>query len=96
MSRSNTEVAVDMVDTVGDAVSDITHDVADVAEAALSAATVTGRAGIRIASRTIRFVARHPREVLAGVVFVTVALAAIKVVRSRSNSSSPSADRSTG
>ncbi len=90
MSRSNTEVAVDMVDTAGDAVSDITHDVADAAEAAVSAAAVTGRAGIRVASRTIRFVARHPREVLAGVVFVTVALAAIKIVRSRSTSSSRS------
>lgn len=88
MSRSNTQVAVDMVDTVGDAVGDVTHDLADLAEAAISVAAITGRAGLRVVARTIRFVARHPREVLAGIVVVTVATAAIKFVRSRSTSSS--------
>jgi hypothetical protein len=88
MSRNNTQVAVDVVDTVGDAVDEIADDIADLAEVAVSAATVTGRVGFRIISRTVRFVARHPREVLAGVVVVTVAVAAIRLVRSRSTSSS--------
>ena len=87
MGRSRS-IKVDMIDTMGDAVSDVSRDVADVAEAAASIAAVTGRAGLRVVSRTIRFVARHPREVLTGVVVVTVALAAIKIVRSRSASPS--------
>ena len=75
-----------MIDTVGDAVSDISHDVADVAEAAVSVAAVTGGAGLRVVSRTIRFVVRHPREVLTVVVVVTAAIAAAKIARSRSAS----------
>jgi hypothetical protein len=90
MSRSNTQVAVDTIETAGDAVGDITHDVADLAEAAVSVAAVTGRVGFRVVTRTIRFVARHPREVLAGIVVVTVAVTAIKVVRSFSTSRSTS------
>ena len=84
MARSNTQVAVDTVDMVGDAVGDITHDVADLAEAAVAVVAVTGRVGLRVVGRTIRFVARHPRDVLAGIVLVTVAMAAVKFVRSRS------------
>ncbi|MDW3216043.1 MAG: hypothetical protein R8G01_18750 [Ilumatobacteraceae bacterium] len=87
MGRSNTQVAVDVVDAAGDAIGDVTEDLADLAEAAASTAAVVGRTGFRIVGRTIRFVARHPREVLAGVVIVTVAAAAARFVRSRSSES---------
>ncbi len=86
MGRSSTNVAVEAVDAAGDAVGDVADDLVDLAEVAVSTAAVAGRAGFRIIGRTIRFVARHPREVLAGVVVVTVAVAAIKMVRSRSAS----------
>jgi hypothetical protein len=90
MNRSNTQVAADAVDTVGDAFGDITHDLADLAEAAVAVAAVSGRVGLRIVSRTVRLLARHPREALAGIVVVTVMVAAIKLVRSSSTSRSSS------
>lgn len=86
MGRSNTQVAIDAVDAAGDAVGDVAEDLVDLTEVAVSSAAVAGRVGFRIIRRTIRFVARHPREVLAGVVVVSVAVAATKFMRSRSSS----------
>lgn len=88
MGRSNTRGAVDMVDAAGDVgdVGDVGDDLVDLAEVAVSAAAVTGRLGFRMVRRTVRFIARHPREALVGAVVVTVAVAAIKLVRSRSAS----------
>ena len=87
MGRSNTQqVTIDTMEAAGDAVGDVADDIADLAEVAVSAAAVTGRLGFRMVRRTVRFIARHPREVLVGAVVVTVAVAAIKLVRSRSAS----------
>lgn len=86
MGRSNTHVAIDTVDATADVVADVGDDLAELAEVAVSAAAVTGRLGFRALRRTVRFIARHPREALVGAVVVTVAVAAIKMVRSRSAS----------
>lgn len=83
MRRSNTHV-IDTVDATADVVGDVGDDLVELAEVAVSAAAVTGRLGFRVLRRTVRFIARHPREALVGAVVVTVAVAAIKMVRSRS------------
>jgi len=86
MGRSNTHVAIDTVDATADVVGEVGDDLAELAEVAVSAAAVTGRLGFRVLRRTVRFIARHPREALVGAVVVTIAVAAIKMVRSRSAS----------
>ena len=86
MGRSNTHVAIDTVDAPADVVGEVGDDLAELAEVAVSAAAVTGRLGFRVLRRTVRFIARHPRAALVGAVVVTVAVAAIKMVRSRSAS----------
>jgi hypothetical protein len=82
MGRNKAEMAIDTSDVVGE----VGDDLAELAEVAVSAAAVTGRLGFRVLRRTVRFIARHPREALVGAVVVTVAVAAIKMVRSRSAS----------
>ena len=52
------------------------------ADAAIDTVAATGRIGVRIVTRTVRFVARHPREVLIGVGLVAVCLGVLRLVKS--------------
>jgi len=74
-TRSTTHAAFDevtdalgaVISTGGDVLADITPAIEDVADAAIDTVAATGRVGVRIVTRTVRFVARHPREVLVGI-----------------------------
>lgn len=62
----------DTIDVLGDVVEDLGEFALDAVEAAAATVTSTSRVGIRLVTRTARFVARHPREVFAGLVLVTL------------------------
>jgi hypothetical protein len=66
-----------MVSGGGDIIADLAPDLEDIADAAIDTVAATGRIGVRLVTRSIRFVARHPREVLvtAGLVAMTLAIA---------------------
>lgn len=80
------------VDGVAEAVADLIDDVGDlavdVAEVAASTITSSSRLGIRFVTSTVRFVARHPREILAGLVIVTAVAAAVTYLTRRDGESS--------
>jgi len=92
MSRRNKTQAVagDVVDIVGDTIGDFTDDLGDIAEVAVTAVAETSVVGIRLVTRAVRFVARHPREVLAGVAVIAVAITVVSMLKSQSDSSSTS------
>ena len=64
------------VDSAVDAVGELAGDVGDLAIDVVEAAAATTRVGVRLTVRTFRFIVRHPRGVLAGLV-ILVALGAI-------------------
>lgn len=57
-------------------VDELAPDVVDVVESAAETVVSTGRLAIRIITKTLRFVARHPKGVLIGVAVVAVAAGA--------------------
>lgn len=69
------QAALDGVSDAFDVVADLTDDVDDIADAAIEAVAATGRVGVRLVTRTVRFVGRHPRQVLIAVGLVALAVA---------------------
>lgn len=88
-TRNTTQAAIeDVVDVVGDSIGGITDDLGEIAEVAVTAIAETSVVGVRLLTRTIRFITRHPREVLAGVAVIAVAVGVMSVLKSRSDASS--------
>lgn len=84
VAESVSEIASSSADLAADLVDDLT----DVAEVAIDAIAGTSRVGVRLVGRTIGFVARRPRDVIAGVVIVAAVIAVIGYLKSRSADSS--------
>lgn len=70
-----------------DAMGELAGDVGELAVDVVDAAAATTRVGLRLATRTIRFVARHPKGVLAGLM-ILVALGAAAGYFGKSDQSS--------
>ena len=68
-----------------DLAADLVDDLTDVAEVAIDTIASTSRVGVRFVGRTVGFVARHPREVLAGIALVAVVAAVLGYLKSSSN-----------
>ncbi len=75
-----------VISTGTEAFADITPDLEDIADAAIDTVAATGRISIRIVTGTIRFVARHPREVLIGAGLVAVCVVVLRYLSSSSSS----------
>ena len=85
------DVAASMGDVVSDGAelaADLVDGLTDVAEVAIDTIASTSRVGVRLVGRTVRFIARRPREVLAGVVIVAAIVAVLGYLKSNSAESS--------
>ena len=85
------DVASSMGDVVSDGAelaADLVDGLTDVAEVAIDTIASTSRVGVRVLGRTIRFVARHPREVIVGVAIVAAVIAVLGYLKSNSADSS--------
>lgn len=81
------------IDVGGDLIDDITPELGEIADAAVSTVAATGRVGVRLATRTVRFIARRPKEVMIGLVVVATALAVLSYLKSRSDGAAVTANR---
>lgn len=86
------DAASDVVDVVAGAMSasaelveDITPDLAEVVESAVDAVASTSKVAVRLSSKVLRFVARHPKEVLTAIAIVAVTLGALGYLTKRSD-----------
>lgn len=75
------ELGADLLDDIG-------PDVIELADAAVVTAVASGRIGLRVLSRTIGFIGRHPKKVLVGLVVVAATAAVMSYVCSNSDSNS--------
>lgn len=78
------------VDSAVDAMGELAGDVGELAVDVVDAAAATTRVGLRLAARTIRFVARHPKGVLVGLVVLVALGAAASYFGNQDGSSSSS------
>lgn len=80
----------DIVEDGADLAADLVDDLTDVAEVAIDTIASTSRVGVRVVGRAVRFVARHPREVIAGIAVVAVLAAVLGYLKSNSADASAS------
>lgn len=91
-SSTAQDAASDVLDVVAgtmnagvELVEDITPDLTEVVESAVDAVASTSKVAVRLSSKVLRFVARHPKEVLTAIAVVAVALGALGYFSKRSD-----------
>lgn len=66
------EVVSEGLDIGADLLDEVGPDLVDLADAAAVAAVASGRIGFRLLSRVFRFMGRHPKQALIGIVVIAV------------------------
>jgi hypothetical protein len=82
------DVVLDGLDTGAALLDEIGPDLVDLADAAAVTAVASGRIGFRLLSRTLRFLGRHPKQAVIGLLVVAVVGAVASVACSNSDRTS--------